>query len=241
MCFAAIAQIYAVILSRTGNATRLLHFVDRGAACAAADNEAKEGELIAPHDVKLVLGGGVEEIKGAESASPNPKRSSMSKRLTSFFFGTPHDDHNEGREEKPDGHGKENGDGAIPDPADRAAFNAFTEMITAREFIAVVARRAELAQACAHLEVRLPTCLRDTMAHFPLSCLCPRPPAAVRPRRRCAPSARLRRISAASKPCERCSSILSADGSSRRSVVAQATLLRPAARDVPLHVWRRDG
>ena len=109
----------------------------------------------------------------------------MSKKLTFFLFGAPHDDHYEAHEEKPDENDREIDEGTIPDLADRAAFNAFTEMITARECIAVVARRAELAQACTHLEVRLPACLRDSMV---LSAQMFVPfPSLVRPRRRCAP------------------------------------------------------
>ena len=45
-------------------------------------------------------------------------------------------------------------EGVLPDPADRAAFKEYTDMITARECIAVVARRAELYQAAVHLEAR---------------------------------------------------------------------------------------
>ena len=77
---------------------------------------------------------------------------SMAKRLSFFFRGLLGGD--EAREEEPDGE-KGNGEEPLPDPADRAAFDAYTKKITARECIAVVARRTELTQACAYLEVRL--------------------------------------------------------------------------------------
>ena len=40
---------------------------------------------------------------------------------------------------------------ALPDPNDSAKFDAFIEMITARECLAVVARRAELTRALGHV------------------------------------------------------------------------------------------
>ena len=41
---------------------------------------------------------------------------------------------------------------ALPDPNDREAFDEYTDMITARDCLAVVARRDELRRACAYLE-----------------------------------------------------------------------------------------
>ena len=80
----------------------------------------------------------------------------LAKQIGSFFGALHGDDGAAAREEDPDdGEANDEADGecALPDPADRAAFTAYTEMITARECIAVVARRAELTQAVEHLEV----------------------------------------------------------------------------------------
>ena len=48
--------------------------------------------------------------------------------------------------------GGDDDEAALPDPDDSAKFDAFIEMITARECLAVVARRAELTRALGHLQ-----------------------------------------------------------------------------------------
>ena len=96
----------------------------------------------------------MEETKGFK-----PKRAKatgknkLAKQIGAFFSTQQKDDEDDTNEEEHDD-GQHGGAGALPDPADRAAFNEYTNMITARECIAVVARRAELYQAAVHLEAR---------------------------------------------------------------------------------------
>lgn len=144
-----------------------------GAAAAAANetetvgeivnNDNNNGERVAAHDVQLTLGA-EEANDGGETPSPTttPKadaspRPILDRRLSSKFsscFGSSSgDDEAAARGEVPEDDTPEEDEGALPDPSDRAAFEAYTVMITARECIAVAARRAELAQAVAHLEV----------------------------------------------------------------------------------------
>ena len=114
------------------------------------NNDNNNGERVAAHDVQLTLG--AEEAKADASPRPNLDRR-LSSRLSSFCGSPLGDDEAAAREEVPEDDTPEEDEGALPDPSDRAAFEAYTVMITARECIAVAARRAELAQAVAHLEV----------------------------------------------------------------------------------------
>ena len=126
------------------------------------NNDNNNGERVAAHDVQLTLGA-EEANDGGEGGSPTttPKadaspRPNLDRRLSSrlsSFCGSPLGDDKAAREEVPEDDTPEEDEGALPDPSDRAAFEAYTVMITARECIAVAARRAELAQAVAHLEV----------------------------------------------------------------------------------------
>ena len=153
-----------------------------GGAAAAADDETVDGwtvgELVSAHNVQAVLGRAWDETKGGgdEPGSPattksatKPKeapksayrkqkrakatgKNKLAKKIGAFF-GSSHGDDN-ANEVEPDNDEDDDEGATLPDPADRAAFNEYTDMITSRECIAVVARRAELYQAVAHLEVR---------------------------------------------------------------------------------------
>ena len=136
-----------------------------GAASAAERADGHE-LVVAATDVALAREGG-DAVEQPPPASTNAhsqhrdhkshKRNATGKnklaKQTGSVFGAPRgDDGAAARDEEPDD-GEADDESALPDPADRAAFTAYTEMITARECIAVVARRAELTQAVEHLEV----------------------------------------------------------------------------------------
>lgn len=73
------------------------------------------------------------------------------RQLLAFVDGTPGDDEvAPGPEAELEG-GEDEDEALLPDPNDGAEFDAFIEMISARECLAVVARRAELAQAVEYL------------------------------------------------------------------------------------------
>jgi hypothetical protein len=154
--------------------------VGGAAVAAAADDETKQqGEPVAAQNVRVLLedSSGIEagETKGGGGAEPGsgttpgghtvhhkvPRRkhakatgkNRLAKQIRAFFSSLHDDDDTASQEEQESDNGEVDDEGALPDPADRGAFKAYTEMIIARECIAVVARRAELTQAVGHLEV----------------------------------------------------------------------------------------
>ena len=67
------------------------------------------------------------------------------------FFNDPHE-RDDASAEVEEFNRQDKGGFTLPDPDDRAAFDAFTDMITARDCLAVVARHDELTHTYAHLK-----------------------------------------------------------------------------------------
>lgn len=119
---------------------------------AAAQHRTKQGGAATDEGESVLDSSGQASSVTLGDADHGGKRS-MAKRL-SRFFRTPLGN-DEAHQEELDDEEDNDDEEALPNPADRAVFDAYTEKITARECIAVVARRAELTKACAHLEVSL--------------------------------------------------------------------------------------